>query len=187
MEKEWVADGAVSLLPRPTRYVNPLYQFWRRHRDLFDDANCLWVQVESVPGLCQRFIDYVSTDLHWVTRVGAAPIAFDALAAGLLSYRASREEQFKKMPFTTSINAYVAFVNTALDQAAARLSLVTLSSGDAIWSPATGVPLQPWLDVRCSAVCVRQRPFDPAVEERARTALRDYVLSRSDRRIFGLG
>lgn len=180
------ADGAVSLLPPPSDYVNPLYQFWRRHRDLFDDANCLWIEAESIPALCQRFMAYVSADLYWVTRNDASPFAFDAFAAGLLSYRASRDAQFRKKPFTMSLDAYRAFVNAALDHAAARLSSVMLLGAQDAWSPATDTPLEPWLRQYSHDVAVLHRSFGDGHEQRIRTALRDYVLDRSDRRIFGL-
>ena len=74
------ADGTVTLLPPPSAYVNPIYEFWHRHPDLIDDATCLWDQSEQVPCLCQRFLVYLSTDLYWVTRDGASPIVFDAFA-----------------------------------------------------------------------------------------------------------
>lgn len=179
-------DGAVSLLPPSSRYVNPLYQFWRQHRDLFDDANCLWAEVAGIPGLCQRLLAYVSTDLYWVTREGASPIVFDAFAAGLLSYRASRNDKAEKKSCTTSLDSYRAFVDAVLDHAAMRLGSIMLLNGRDSWSPATGTPLQPWLARQPDDMAVLRRSFGDAHEQRVRAAVRDYILDPSDKHIFGL-
>ena len=180
------AVGAVTLLPPQSVCVNPVYEFWQRHGDLVDDAASLWGQSEQVPCLCHRFMVYLSTDLYWVTREGASPIVFDAFAAGLLSYRASRDAKVEKQAFTVSLGSYRAFVDGALDHAASRLSSVMLMDEQRVWSPAAGNPLQPWLAQQCRDIVVLRRSFGDDHQQRIRTVLRDYVLDRSDQRIVGL-
>lgn len=170
--------GAVALLPPPSQYVNPLYQFSRRHRELYEEISGLWLNVAGTPDLCQRFLAYVSTDLYWVTRDGASPIAFDAIAAGLLSHRAARNAQSKAAPSTACLNAYRAFVDAIVDHAATRLSSAILLSAWDVWSPATGDPLQPWLDRRSRDIAVLHHVSSDAQHQRIRMALRDYILHR---------
>ena len=180
------ADGAVTLLPPPSVYVNPLYEFWQRHGDLFDDATSLWGQSEQVPCLCHRFMVYLSTDLYWVTREGVSPIVFDAFAAGLLRYRASWDTKVEEQPCTVSLGSYRAFIDGALDHAASRLSSVMLMDEQRVWSPAAGTPLQPWLAQQCRDIVVLHRSFGDDHQQRIRTVLRDYILDRNDRRLVGL-
>lgn len=180
------ADGAVTLLPPPSVYVNPVYEFWQRHGDLVDDAASLWGQSEQVPCLCHRFMFYLSTDLYWVTRERASPIVFDAFAAGLWGYRASRDSKVEEQPCTVSLGSYRAFIDGALDHAASRLSSVMLMDEQRVWSPATGNPLQPWLAQQRRDIAVLHRSFGDDHQQRIRTVLRDYVLDRNDRRNVGL-
>jgi hypothetical protein len=177
--------GAVALLPPPSQYVNPLYQFSRRHRELYEEISGLWLNVAGAPDLCRRFLTYVSTDLYWVTRDGASPIAFNAIAAGLQSYRTACDVQSKAAPSTTSLDAYRAFVDTTVDHAATRLSSAILLSAWDVWSPATGEPLQPWLDRRSRDIAVLHHVSGDAHEQRIRKALRDYVLHRMAHRPAG--
>jgi hypothetical protein len=170
--------GAVALLPPPSQYVNPLYQFSRRHQELYKEISGLWACVAVAPDLCQRFLAYVSTDLYWVTRDSASPIAFDAIAAGLLRYRTARDAQSKSAPSTTSLDAYRAFVDATVDHAAARLSSAILLSAWDVWSPATGEPLQPWLDRRSRDIAVLHHLSGDAHQQRIRKTLRDYILDR---------
>ena len=145
----------------------------------------MWACVAGTPDLCQRFLLYVSTDLYWVTRDGASPIAFDAIAAGLLSYRAARDAQSKTAASNTSLDAYRAFVDAIVDHAATRLSSAILLSAWDVWSPATGEPLQPWLDRRSHDIAILHHLSGDAHEQRIRKALRDYVLDRRAHRPAG--
>ncbi|NJO35797.1 MAG: hypothetical protein HC869_24665 [Rhodospirillales bacterium] len=154
------ADGTVSLLPPPSEYINPLQEFQRQHQELFDDADCLWAQAEHVPWLCRRLMDYVSTDLYWVTRERASPIVFDAFAAGLLSYRAVRQVEPGQIPGTVSLDSYRAFVEAILDHAAARLSSIMLLDGQHVWSPAAStasMTKRPPVHARCHALPIDLR------------------------------
>ncbi|MGI9505810.1 MAG: hypothetical protein ACR2RE_22450, partial [Geminicoccaceae bacterium] len=152
-------EGALTLLPHPET-SRPLFQFWRRHRGLLDEAKCLRTQFETVPALCERLLAYLSTDLHWVSQSGTQPVAFEALAAGLSSYRDARCREFDQRPFSLSRAPFRAFVESALDVAAARLSMVRLTGLDAMWSPASGLPLQPWLDQHPTRITVHCLNFD---------------------------
>lgn len=174
-------DGTVTLVPPSGAYINPLYEFWHRHPDLIDDATCLWDQSERAPCLCQRFLVYLSTDLYWVTRDGASPIVFDAFAAGLSSYRASQDAEVETEPCTVSLAPYRAFIDAALDHAAARLSSIMLMDEQRVWAPAAGKPLQPWLAQRRHDIAVLHRSFGDDHQQYVRTVLRNYVLERRDR------
>ena len=173
-------DGAFALLPTQSRDVNPSFEFWQRHRKLFDDAGDLWLHVAGVSDLCQRFLAYVSADLYWVTRDGASPLAADAFAAGLLNYRAAREAEHDQSPGMVNFGSYRAFVDAILDHAAARLSSVMLLSGDDSWSAMAGEPLQPWLSRRSYGIVVLNRQFRDAREQQIRAAMGNYVRDRRE-------
>lgn len=176
-------EGALTLLYQPIA-SRPLFQFWRRHRGLLDEAKCLRTQFETVPALCKRLLDYSSTDLHWVSRCGSQPVSFEALAAGLSSYRDARSSEFDEKSFLLSRAPYRAFVDTALRLAASRLSMVRLTTGDAMWSPASGTPLQSWLDAHSGRVTVHSLDYDAQHAERVLSTLSDFVLCETDRRML---
>ena len=172
-------DGAFALLPTQSRDVNPSYEFWQRHRKLFDDAGDLWLHVAGVSDLCQRFLAYVSADLYWVTRDGASPLAADAFAAGLSTYRAAQSAPLGTKPPSLNLDAHH-FLEGAVDHAAARLSSVMILSGDDSWSATAGKPLQPWLSRRSYGIVVLNRQFRDAREQQIRAVMGKYVRDRRD-------
>ena len=178
-------DGTFALLPTQSRDVNPSYEFWQRHRKLFDDAGDLWLQVAGVSDLCQRILAYVSADLYWVTRDGASPLAADAFAAGLYSYRAAQAAPLDTKPLSLSLDAHN-FLEGVLDHAAVRLSSVMLLSGDDAWSAMAGEPLQPWLSRRSREVFVLNRQLRDDREQQIRAAMCNYVRDGRDANTVGL-
>lgn len=178
-----MSDGTVSLLWPPDRQCRPWLQFWRRHREFLNEAHSLLIEEARVDDFCRRLDLYVSTDLFWVTHAGASPLLFEAFADGLRHYRSCRADEFARRPFVTTLNAHRDFVETTMSHVAERLSLVSLAAAEAIWSPASGQPLRPWLDEQSGGISVRCRAFDARHAERVRKALNDFVLHPRDRDI----
>ena len=79
-----------------------------------------------------------------------------------------------------SIAPYRAFIDAALDHAAARLSSIMLLNQQRVWAPAAGKPLQPWLAQRRHDIAVLHRSFGDDHQQYVRTVLRDYVLGCRD-------
>ena len=144
------------------------------------------VEVTCIGEFCQRLVDYVSTDLYWVTPDGAAPLLFDAVGEALRQCHLARRAHFDEKGCAPHPGAgFRLFFTTAMDHTAARLSAVSLASRDAVWLPAAGQPLQPWLEVQPQgAINYRCLSHDLRQEARVRDALEAHVLTPLGRRIF---
>jgi hypothetical protein len=182
-----MAEGALGLLWPPPSGVQPWRQFWRRHPELMDVGRALRQDIPSVGGFFHRMTDYVSLGLYWIGPDGSGPLIFDAFAAGLRHYEATRGRLAKETSVACLRQCFGAFVGATIAPAAWRLSLVTLAGSDSVWTPASGQPLTPWLRAQNPGVGVRCRPYDQQHAERISARLVLYALDEQDRRILSEG
>lgn len=178
-------EGTVSLIRPPQPLYRLWWQFWRRHRELWDYGSWLMIEKPNVDILCRRMAAYVSPDLYWVTTQGSEPIVNAALAAGLDAYGStSRRLRAGRIMIPDFRKTYGAFLDVALNHTAARLSQVKLSSPNALWMPAAGEPLRPWLEAQDGTIAVRNEKPDDQHVRRVREALIAFVLDDFDREIL---
>jgi hypothetical protein len=179
-----MVEGAVGLLWPPPSSLQPWRQFWRGHPELMDAGRALRLGVPSVGGFCHRMTDYVSLGLYWIEPEGSGPLIFNAFAAGLRHYEATRGQPTNESSETYLRKTYGAFVGVTIAHAARRLSLVTLAGTDSVWTPASGEPLTPWLRAQEPGVGIRCRPYDQKHAERISARLVVYALDDQDRTIL---
>ena len=177
--------GAVSLIWPPQPPYTVWWQFWRRHLDLLEFGNWLMLDKPNIDVLCRRLVSYVSPDLYWVTAQGSEPIVNSALSEGLHAYGTTyRRLQGGRCLLPDVKITHGSFMDVTLTHVAARLSRVRISSSCAIWTPAAGAPLRPWLERQERAPSIRMVASDNGDVLRVKDALAAFVLNDFERAIL---
>ncbi len=180
-------QGTASLIRPPLPLYKLWWQFWRRNRDLSKSEYGIWLKEEApnFESLCNRLVTYVSPGLYWVTADGSEPIVNSALAAGLRAYgTTSMRLRTGDLMIPDFTQTYGALLIETLSHVALRLAHAKLSSPDALWAPAAGEPLQPWLVAQNATISIRcETPNDDHVQ-RVREALESFVLDDFDRGVL---